>query len=198
MGRVLLVALAVLFGAATVGTAFAPYLAIHHPLVLIALNPWPRHIILVAPHTPIVPLVIIATLRGLCTCIVGFEVGRHYGPRGIKLFERRSPRLGTFVRAFERVFSRAAPLFLVLSPGPLTSSLAAISRNSRTMTLALSAFGLAVWASINHQVGDWLKPWTAPILAFFQRHLFATTLVCAVLVFGYQWIMRRRRLKEKP
>lgn len=196
MGRALLIGVGLLFGAATLGAALAPWLAVHHPLVLIALNPWPRHVILVAPHTPMVPLVLIASLRGLFSCVVTYEVGRHYGPQGIQLFERRSPRLAGFVRAFERMFSRAAPVFLVLSPGPLTSTLAAVSGNSRWLTWTLSWIGFVIWASVNYQLGDWLKPWTAPIMAFIQRHLLVTTLACAAIVFGYQWIARQRRLRK--
>jgi membrane protein DedA with SNARE-associated domain len=196
LGRALLVAIGVLFGATTLGAAFAPYLAVRHPLLLIALNPWPRHIILVAPYTPIQWLVPIAALRGLCACIVAFEVGRLYGPQGIRLFERRSPGLGRLLRWFERVFAQAAPVFLFLSPGPLTSTLAAIAGGSRAMTLGLSAIGLAMWASINHRVGDWLAPYTAPILSFIQRYLLETTLACVVLVFAYQWIARKRRLQK--
>jgi membrane protein DedA with SNARE-associated domain len=196
LGRVLLVAIAVLFGATTLGAAFAPYLAVRYPLLLIALNPWPRHIILVAPHTPIHWLVPVAALRGLCTCIVAFEVGRRYGPQGIRLFERRSPGLGRLLRWFEGVFAQAAGVFVFLSPGPLTSTLSAISGGSRTMTLSLSGLGLALWATINHRLGDWLAPWTAPIMGFIQRYLLETTLACVVIVLGYQWIARKRRLQK--
>jgi len=198
LSRGLLFGIAVLFGAATLGAALAPYLAVKHPLILIALNSWPRHVILVAPHTPMIPLVLVVAFRGLFSCIIAYEVGRHYGPQGIQLFERRSPRLAGLLRAFERVFSRAAPAFLILSPGPLTSTLAAVSGNSRWTTWSLSWLGCVIWALINYQVGDWLKPWTAPILAFIQNYLLETTLACVVLVFGYQWFARKRRLKQLP
>jgi membrane protein DedA with SNARE-associated domain len=196
LSRSLVFGIAVLFGAATLGAALAPYLAVRHPLILIALNPWPRHVILVAPHTPLIPLVLVVAFRGLFSCIVAFEVGKHYGQRGIELFESRSPRIAGYLRAFERVFSRAAPAFLVLSPGPLTSTLAAVSGNSRWATWILSWLGFVVWSLINYQVGDWLKPWTAPILAFIQQYLIETTVACAVVVLGYQWFARKRRLKQ--
>jgi membrane protein DedA with SNARE-associated domain len=198
LSKLLMFGIAVLFGASTLGAALAPYLAVKYPLILIALNPWPRHVILVAPHTPLIPLVLVVAFRGLFSCAIAYEVGIHYGPRGIELFERRSPRIAGLLRAFERVFSRAAPAFLVASPGPLTSTLAAVSGNSRWATWALSWIGFVIWSLINYQVGDWLKPWTAPILAFIQRYLFETTLACIVLVFGYQWIARKRRLKQAP
>lgn len=196
LSRLLLGALAALFGAATLGVALAPTLALKYPLILLALNPLPRHVILVAPHTPLVPLLIVVSLRGSCSCIIAFEVGRHYGPAGLELFERKSPRLAGFVRAFERVFLKAAPVFLILSPGPLTSTLAAVSGNRRWVTWLLSWCGFLIWAYVNYRIGDWLKPWTAPIMAFIQRYLIETTVACAVIVFAYQWIARRRRLRQ--
>jgi hypothetical protein len=197
LSKALMFWIGVLFGATMLGAALAPYLAVKYPLVLIALTPWPRHVILVAPHTPLIPIVLVVAFRGLFACIVAFEVGRHYGPQGIQLFERRSPRIAGFLRAFERVFLRAAPAFLLLSPGPLTSTLAAVSGNSRWMTWTLSWLGFAGWTMFNYKVGGWLQPWTAPILAFIQRYLLETTLACVVLVFGYQWFARKRRLKQQ-
>lgn len=198
LGRLLLFGIALVFGASWLGMVLVARLAVEHPLLLLALNPWPRHVILVAPHTPMIPLVLVVAFRGLCSCIVAFEAGRHYGPQGIQLFERRSPRAAGFLRAFERVFSRAAPLFLVLSPGPLTSTLAAVSGNSRWSTWILSWIGFAIWAAINYKLGDWLKPWTAPILAFTQQYMLETTVVCAVIALTYQWFARKRRLKQLP
>ncbi len=196
MGRALLAALAALFGTAMLGTALAPFLAVHHPLILIALNPYPRHIILVAAHTPMIALVAVAASRSLISCVISYEVGRHYGPKGVQLFERKSPRMGSFVRGFEKVFRRAAPAFLVLAPGPLTSTLAAISGNSRWATFTLSGTGLAAWAFAYYTLGDWLKPYTGEILGFIQRHLLVTTVACAVLVLGYQVLRRQRRLRK--
>jgi membrane protein DedA with SNARE-associated domain len=196
LGRGVLIALGLLFGSSSLGAALAPYLAVHHPLVLLALNPWPRHMILVAPHTPMVPFVLIATARSLLTCIVMYEIGLRYGPGGVRLFEKRSPSIGRFLRYFESVFGRAAPLFLLISPGPMTSTLSGIAGLSRVLTWAISGLGLAIWACINYQVGDWLQPYTAPILTFIQRHLVETTLACIVIVAGYQWIARKRRLRQ--
>jgi hypothetical protein len=198
LSRALIAGIGAVFGLSTLGMAFAPYLAVRCPLLLIALNPWPRHVILVAPHTPMIPLVLIAAFRGLFASILAYEVGVHYGPRGIELFERRSPRLANFLRAFERIFSRAAPLFLFVSPGPMTSTLAAVSGTSRTLTWGISWVGFAFWAWVNYKVGDFLKPWTVPILKFIQSYLLETTIACAVLVLGYQWIARKRRLKQAP
>jgi hypothetical protein len=101
------------------------------------------------------------------------------------------------LRFFQRVFPRAAPAFLLVSPGPLTSTLAAVSGNSRWMTWTVSWFALFFWAFVNYKVGDFLRPYTAPILKFVQSYLLETTLVCVALVAGYQWFARKRRLRQQ-
>ncbi|HET6336480.1 MAG TPA: hypothetical protein VFG30_24825 [Polyangiales bacterium] len=197
LSKVLVAGIAALFALTTLGAAFAPYLAVKYPLILVALNPWPRHVILVAPHTSLLGLVLVVPIRGLFACIVTYEIGRHYGPQGIELFERRSPRIANYLRWFERVFSKAGPAFVVFSPGPLTSTLAAVSGISRPTTWFLSWLGFVIWTCINYKVGDWLKPWTQPIMAFISEYLLETTIACAVLVLGYQWIARKRRLTKQ-
>lgn len=198
LGKHLVAGIAFVVALATIGAAFAPYLAVKHPLLLVALNPWPRHVILVAPHVDFFWLVLVVSFRGLLSCIISYEVGRHYGPQGLELFERKSPRLAGFVRAFERMFVKAAPVFLLVAPGPLTSTLSAVSGSSRAWTWFLSWLGLAILTAINYKVGDWLKPWTQPIMHFISSYLLETTIACAVLVFGYQLIARKRRLKQTP
>jgi hypothetical protein len=197
LSKSLVVAIGVLFAMTTLGAAFAPYLAVKYPLILVALNAWPRHVILVAPHTPLIGLLLVVPLRGLFTCVVAYEVGRHYGPRGIELFERRSPRVATFLRWFDRVFSKAGLPLLLFSPGPLTATLAAVSGISRATTWFFSWFAFVFWTYVNYRLGDLLKPWTQPIMGFIARYLIETTVACAVLVLGYQWIARNRRLKKQ-
>jgi hypothetical protein len=70
-----------------IGALSVASLALHHPLWLIALNAWPRHLLLVAPYAPPVPFVAVATLRGLMTCFVVYEFARHYGARAGEYME---------------------------------------------------------------------------------------------------------------
>src|SRR6185312_1610846 len=51
--------------ATAVGAAFAPWLLVHHPFWLLALNPWPRHQLLVAPNAELLPFVSIVLVRGM-------------------------------------------------------------------------------------------------------------------------------------
>jgi hypothetical protein len=56
--------------------------------------------------------------------------------------------------------------------------------------------GQAVFTYLNHRLGDFLQPYTAPIMAFLQRYLLEATLACAAIVVLYQLISRRRRLRK--
>jgi membrane protein DedA with SNARE-associated domain len=184
-----------------VGAAFAPYLLVHHPFWLLALNPWPRHQLLVAPEAHIVPFVAIVVVRGMLTCAVSFEIGRCYDrprTRGVALIEGRSQESGSFLRSIERLFGRFSFAFLLLTPGWFTSALAGMSGVTRTRCLTLNVLGLTCWALAYHRLGAWLEPWTTPIIRFLQDNVLTATLICVALVAlyqGHQW--RKRGLRKQ-
>lgn len=184
--------------ATALGAALAPYLLVKHPLWLLALNPWPRHQLLVAPQANVWPFVLIVGLRSLFGCVISFELGRHYGVRGAALLEGHAPDFGRVLRTVEQLFGRFWALLLLLTPGWLTSALAGMSGVSRGSALLLNAAGVVGWALVNHQLGGWLSPWTAPIVQFFRDHVLEATAVCAALVLMYQLYTRRKRRTHKP
>jgi membrane protein DedA with SNARE-associated domain len=187
-------ALALLVAAASiVGLGLVASLAPRHPLWLIALNPLPRHLILVAPHTPIVPFVAVAALRGLLGCFVAFELGRFYGPQGIAAFDvANASRANRVFRVAASAFERWSRLLLTVFPGMLTSALAGADALSRTRSLGLSAIGLVVWALINHRLGGLLAPWTVPILRFVEENMLTASLLCIAGAAVYYMIQRRK------
>ncbi|HEX4355061.1 MAG TPA: hypothetical protein VHZ95_19150, partial [Polyangiales bacterium] len=118
-----LLPLALLMAAATlIGSGLVASLAPHHPLWLIALNPLPRHLILVAPHTPFIPFVLVATLRGLFGCFVAFELGRHYGAQGMLGLDGGSNRATRMLQFATRMFARGSIVLLAIFPGVMTSA----------------------------------------------------------------------------
>lgn len=189
-----LIAAGVAVAAATgLGAAFAPYLLVHHPFWLLALNPWPRHQLLVAPEAHIIPFVAVVVVRGMMSCAVSFEIARAYGTRGVALIEGRSSESGRILRVIERLFGRFSFAFLLFTPGWFTSALAGMSGVARASCLTLNCLGLIGWALIHHRVGAWLEPWTGPIVRFVQEHVLAATLVCVALVVLYQGHVWRKR-----
>lgn len=191
--RFLIVAGVAIAVATAVGAAFAPWLLVHHPFWLLAFNPWPRHQLLVAPNADILPFVSIVVVRGMLSCAVAMELGRHYGTRGVALIEGRSAESGEVVRTVERLFGRFSDAFLLFTPGWFTSALAGMSGVSRTRSLTLNSVGLAGWAIVHYRVGAWLEPWTAPIMQYLREHMLGATLVCVALVALYQAHAWRKR-----
>ena len=180
------------------GAAFAPYLLVHHPFWLLALNPWPRHQLLVAPLVHIVPFVAVVVVRGMLTCAVSVEIGRCYGMRGVALIEGKWSDSGSVLRSVERLFGRFSYVFLVFTPGWFTSALAGMSGIPRLRCLTLNCLGITGWALLHHRVGAWLEPWTAPIIRFLQEHVVAATLICVLLVALYQGhALRKRGLRKQ-
>jgi membrane protein DedA with SNARE-associated domain len=185
--------------ATVVGLGAVASLAPHHPLWLIALNPLPRHLILVAPHTPLVPFVAVAVLRGLFGCLVAFELGRFYGPQGFpSIDEVKNPRANRMFRAVAKSFERWSQVLLLVFPGVMTSGLAGAGGLSRTRSLIATAIGLVVWALINHHVGGLLAPWTAPILRFIEENMRTATLVCVGIAALYYLQQRRTFRGDDP
>lgn len=180
------------------GAAFAPYLLVHHPFLLLALNPWPRHQLLVAPEAHIAPFLAVVVVRGMLTCAVSFEIGRCYGTRGVAFLEGRSSESGSMVKTIERLFGRFSLAFLLLTPGWFTSALAGMSGITRVRCLTLNFLGLTGWALVHHRVGAWLEPWTAPIVRFLQENVLTATLICVALVALYQGHLWRKRGFKKP
>jgi membrane protein DedA with SNARE-associated domain len=184
---------ALLLVAATIaGALFVAPLAVHHPLWLIALNPLPRHLLLVAPRIPFPTFVLLASARGLFTCAVTFELGRCYGARGATMLLGHSTRGGSMLRGLQRLFARWSALALLIFPGIASSALAGMSGVSRARCLVISLIGLFAWACINHRLGAWLAPWSEKLLDFVRSNMLAATLLCMLGVVLYQLWVRRR------
>lgn len=175
------------------GSAMSPYLATNYPLVLLLLNPMPRHLILVAPTTDFVPFMVVASLRSLLANAIAYELGRHYGARDDSLLAQRFPNGTRSLRSLEKVLGRGTPLLLIVMPGFLTSVFAGMIRMHRALALGLTLLGVLAWAAFNHRLGGYLAPWTAPIMRFFSENMLTATLVCTALVVAYHFAVRKRR-----
>ncbi len=152
--------------------------------------------ILVAPDLAVLPFVLVTTLRGFAAAALGYEIGAAHGARGMSLLSTGSPRVHSLLQTLERVFKRAAIPILFLAPGPVTAALAGASRMKRLYAFLPLILGQALFTYLIYRLGDFLKPYTAPIMAFLQRYLLEATLVCALVVVVYHLVSRRRRLRK--
>jgi hypothetical protein len=96
------------------GTAFAPWLLLHAPLVFVALSPALQNVALTAPFVEHDVLLPFCTLRRLLSVVSTFWLGAVYGERIVAWVEQRSPRSGALVRTLRDVLYRTGPLLLVL------------------------------------------------------------------------------------
>ena len=193
--RMLLLAAGFLLLLGSAGAVLAPYLLLHHPLLLVALAPWPRHLILVAPLADFWPFMVVGTGRAFISCALGFALGAHYGASSISFFEQRSQRLGRVAVAMTQAFGRAAHGIVLLFPGPLTAGLAAIGGMRARVALPLLWVGQTAWVYINYRLGHALAEWTRPLLELIRNHVWQATLVCAVAVGLYE--LRRRQHRTR-
>ena len=92
VARRCLVILALLATGSLVGVASSLYLVSHYPLLLIALSPIERHLILVAPLLNPVAFVAVAVTRRVAFCVPCFFLGRAAGRYGLEWLKARSPR----------------------------------------------------------------------------------------------------------
>jgi membrane protein DedA with SNARE-associated domain len=192
---VLLGAVAAIGIANAVGIALAPALLTHSPLALIALSPLGRHLVLAATVTPIVPFVIVGTLRRMLVATLGYMLGRAYGRGGISWIKERYPKLEPLLRPVEWLFARAAPLILLVAPGPLVCALAGATGMRAWLVLPIATVGQTGWMLINYKLGEAFGEWLAPITEYIRTHMLPMTLACIAIVLVYRWFRRDKQLK---
>ena len=188
--------LGVLGAASLVGVAFSLYLVNHYPLLLIALSPLGRHLVLVAPIVDPAAFLAVALARRMVFYLAMFYLGRALGPTGITWIEARSVHFGRFVRWIERLFSRASHLVVFVMAGPTVSALAGISGMRIGVFLALATPGLIVRLVIVLGFAEWLREPIEWLLLLIDEYWIPGTVVLVAGVAIYEW-RRRVALRER-
>lgn len=197
--RVVVAAVAITSGLNTLGAAFSPYLLLHSPLLLVALSPEVRHVVLVAGRVDLGLLIALATARRVLSMMATYGLGAVYGPVAVRWLERRYPRVGALIRWLERALARVGAPLLVLLPGYTVSALAGAARLPWRKVLAGSLVGQIWQMGMYALVGEAIMGWTEPILGWLKAHLWESTAVCvgAVLIQqGISWLRRRRAARR--
>src|SRR5687768_2121274 len=81
-----------------IGTALSPYLLVKHPLLLVALNPDGRHLLLVAPDVDFLPLLAVAAPRRVLALLATYGLAGLYGQQMVRYAEKRVKAVGTIAR----------------------------------------------------------------------------------------------------
>ncbi len=179
--------------ASLVGVGSSLYLASHYPLLLIALSPLGRHLILVVPVVNPYAFVAVAVARRAIFYIPCFYLGRGLGPLAVQWLESRSPRVGQMVRWLERLFhrfERAAFALVFLFPGPAMSTIAGDSGMRTGVYVSMVVAGLVSRMLIVLWIGDWLRGPIEIVLGWIGRYWVPGTIVLVAGLSIYQWRQR--------
>jgi membrane protein DedA with SNARE-associated domain len=190
IARRCLLVLGLLGGGSMVGVASSLYLVSHYPLLLIALSPIGRHLILVAPIVNPYAFIAVAVGRRTAFYLACFYLGRALGAAAIDWLEARWPRSARFVRWLERLFERWSYAAVFLLPGPAMSTIAGDSTIHVGVFLALLTAGLVLRMLIVIWIGDWLREPIEVLLAWIREYWLPGTIV---LIAGIALYQRRKR-----
>ena len=105
--RLCLIGLAVLGTGSMIGSMSVLYLSNHFPLLLIALSPISRHLVLVAPTVDPALFVAVALGRRLAFYIPCFLLGRNLGDAALTWLDARFRGAARFIQWLDQIFQRA-------------------------------------------------------------------------------------------
>lgn len=188
--RLCVATLATLSSISLVGVAFSLYLVNHHPLLLVAMSPLGRHLLLAAPAVDPVPFVVVVVVRRMVFYLASFHLGRALGPAAFAWIESRSAGMGRFVRWLEQIFRRASHGIVFFLSGPTLSILAGASGMRPWVFVALATPGLVLRAVVVLGVAATVRPILEVVLAWIDAHWIPGTVAMLAIVAIYRW--RRR------
>jgi hypothetical protein len=184
--------LGVLSFGSMVGAAFSLYLVNHFPLLLIALSPLGRHMLLVAPIVNPVAFIAVAVSRRMLFYIACFGLGRGLGPSGVQWLEARAARFARFVRFVETLFSRAPHLVILVMAGPTVSGLAGMAGIRTAPFLVLATISLTLRMLFILGFAEILRGPIMQVLDWIDENWVPGTLVLVLATLVYQWRRIRR------
>jgi len=183
------------------GTALAPYLLVRAPLLLVAISPAAHHVVLAAASADPLPLVAIASVRRVMTCVAAYGLGFLYGRGALGWIELRHPRLARLVGWVERLFARFGVWLLLPAPTPTVALFAGAARTRFVAFVIAATLGQLAWNALTVSVGDAISVWTDRLTTFLGQHLVESTLACvAAVALKQAWsrFFRRRRESALP
>lgn len=193
-----LIALIVLFWIlGTVANALAPTLIADHPLVLVALEPRNRYLLLTAGRVDLVPYVLFATFRRIASDPVYFALGALYGDRSIRWMERQAGDRGAkFVRFAERGYRRFSRLAVFFFPGLLVCVMAGATGMKTRTFLAWNLAGTVVAVIALRIFANQLEDPVLAVTDWIDERQGVLTVASVALVAAYLVVQRLRGNSE--
>ncbi len=183
-----------------VGEAIGPTLITTHPLVQVFLNPKNRYLILASPQVAVVPFFVVAFIRLVLTDPIAYTLGRQYGDAAMTWAEKRMGGEGEagMVRRMEYLFSRAAPVFIVVAPSFIWCLMAGTSRMRIWVFVTCNAVGTMGRLVLIRWVGDTFSTELDSVLHFIRQYQWPLLAVTFTTVLIQVIRSRRRGDLESP
>jgi membrane protein DedA with SNARE-associated domain len=180
--------LIVLVVAAQIGDAFAPTLAVDHPLLLIILNARNRNLVLVTNSLDALSFYTVGFFRLLASDPLFYILGFWYGDAGVKWVERKSSNAGNFLRTWEWMFQKAAWPLVAIAPNNFICLFAGAAGMAPPVFLALNVVGTAVRLYLIRVLGETFEAPLGSLLDFIRDYripLTAASIAIVVLTLVY-------------
>ena len=179
----------------SVGDAISPTLVVEEPLLLEALVPRNRYLVLVAPQLDFWPFFLVGLVRLALTDPLFYLFGRWYGDAAITWTERRLGAPGS-VRRLEHWFRRAAYPIVAIAPNNIVCVLAGAAGMSVPGFLVANLGGTAVRMILIWWIGDVFSEPLLDVIDFVGRYRWILTGISVVVVVVSVVRARRRKRSE--
>jgi membrane protein DedA with SNARE-associated domain len=187
--------LVLLFAVRAIGVALAPALLERAPIALFLMAPFGRHLVLISPVLDSVTFVVLGMVGYFTIDPFTYMLGREYGQNAVAWIEQRSGMASGWVRWVDRMFRRAAPVVLFISPGPFVNLLAGAAKMRVPLWLALNLSGTFVTVMIARYFSQALADAIGTIREFVEANVAALTLI-SIAVVVVSTVLRRRRARR--
>ena len=180
----------------TLGNMFHPRLLRDHPLLLVAMEPRNRYLLLVAEKVDFVPYLAVATVRRLLSDPLFYLIGFLYGDSGVRWIERRLGDDVGIVRAMERGFRKAAPVMVFLFPGAIVCVLAGATGMSPVLFLAANVVGTVTVVTLLYRFAEFFDGPLGAVNRFYANNTKLLTVISIGATLFWLWDQRRRGKSE--
>ena len=185
-----------LIAAAYVGDALTTTWADRHPLLLTMLNARNRVLVLTTNQLDPVSYYLVAGLRLLASDPLFYLLGRWYGDAMVVWVEKRSKTFGEQVRLYERAFSKAAYLLVIVAPNAYVCVFAGAAGMPVGTFFTLNVAGTLLRLYLIRRLGEAFDQPIKSVLHFFARYRWALLIASVALVVLIIWSDRRRGKDE--
>jgi len=186
----------VLISIGTIANAIHPTLVKNHPLLLVALEPRNRWIILVADKVQFWPLLIFGTLRRLASDPLFFLLGHLYGDGAVRWAERKFDFGTGTIEKIEKVFQKAGPVLVFFFPGALVCVLAGATGMSPVLFFVLNIVGTIFTVTVLYHFASVVAGPVDAINGFYGDNFKWLTVVTVTLTALYIWNQWRQGKSE--